>query len=456
MRPVFFIFAFLFAFGAQARAEEGRLRQSTELVITGKETKEQIMGLHDAGYKLNAWDTEGNATVFMSAAAKNSAKVVEELIEEGGDFHLKNPNGWTALSFAAAFNPDPDVIRVFIKKGADFKAKDAQGMTPLMLAAGFNKSPEVIKVLLDAGAEAGEKRSDGVTALILAVENKAPVETVRSLIAAGEDVDQEYQGRNLLYNALLMDTSPEIIAFLITAGANVHARDLKFRRTVLMEAALQSTAEVVKLLLERGASAMMTDERGRSAIFYAVQNKKYGKDIVPLLVENGADLEALDNDGFNPYMTALYFGNRDTAEAVWNAGGNLSRKFLDAGVSTLMWTALFGKERAVLDDLINPRSLEERDKDGNTALALVAAQGKDYNVLQILADGGADVNAVNKFGQTPLMLAALYAKNANMILTLLNANASPYLQDANGATAFDYAKKNKNPQIAETLKNYAE
>lgn len=327
---------FFFAFGVQAQEGRERLRQSNELVITGKETKDQIMGLDDAGYKLNAWDTEGDATVFMRASAKNSAKVVEELIEEGGDFTLKNPKGWTALSFAAAFNSDPDVIRVFIKKGADFKAKDAQGMTPLMLAAGFNKSPEVIKVLLDAGAEAGEKTPDGVTALIFAVQNKAPVETVRSLIASGEDVDQTYQGKNLLYNALLMDSSPEIIAFLITAGANVHARDLKLGRTVLMEAALQSTPETVKLLLERGASAVMTDERGHSAIFYAVQNKKYGKDIVPLLVENGADINASDNGGLNPYMTALYFGNRDTAEAVWNAGGNLSRKFLDMGFSTLM------------------------------------------------------------------------------------------------------------------------
>lgn len=451
---LFFLLSFCGAIcSVQARDEVEH--GATDLVFTGEESKEAILGLDDAGYKLNAWNRAGDMTIFMAAAAKNSADTVEALIEAGGDFNLKNPNGFTALSYAALSNPDPEVIKVFMKKGADFGITDKMGATLLMLAAGFNKSVPVVQALLDAGAKAGEVTPSGMTALMFAIGNKAPVGIVRSLIAAGENVNHFYKGQSLLFHAFLAKNPPEVIGLLISAGANVHARETEYGRSVLMEAALQGTPETVRLLLERGASPALADAEGNTALFYAVRNKEHGKDIISLLIEHGANVNASNNDKGNPYMLALYLGNLDAAKVLWKAGGNLGQEFLDMGFTTLIWTAAFGAEPSILNSLIHPHTLKERDKLGNTALARVAAFGKNYNVAQILLNAGADVNETNDAGCTPLMLAAKYSENANMVLTLLNADANLYAQDNDGRTAFDYAKDNDNPQILETLKNYA-
>jgi hypothetical protein len=55
---------------------------------------------------------------------------------------------------------------------------------------------------------------------------------------------------------------------------------------------------------------------------------------------------------------------------------------------------------------------------------------------------GADVNAHNNRGGTPLMYAVMYNKNTEVITTLLTAGADVKAKDLRGKTAFDYAQKN--------------
>jgi ankyrin repeat protein len=73
----------------------------------------------------------------------------------------------------------------------------------------------------------------------------------------------------------------------------------------------------------------------------------------------------------------------------------------------------------------------------NTALHFCCDKGHE-SCLEILLKAGADVNASNLVGQTPLMLAAS-KKHTRMARLLLNAGAKPNVKDKVGSTAIVYA-----------------
>ena len=54
----------------------------------------------------------------------------------------------------------------------------------------------------------------------------------------------------------------------------------------------------------------------------------------------------------------------------------------------------------------------------------------------------ADINVLDKFGATPLHLAANNTYNPEIIITLLKAGADGKIKDNAGNTPFDYAKEN--------------
>ena len=81
---------------------------------------------------------------------------------------------------------------------------------------------------------------------------------------------------------------------------------------------------------------------------------------------------------------------------------------------------------------------------------LTASQaGHLSEVVESLRKGD-DVNARDKQGRTPLMLAAIGAY-ATLVELLLNADAQPDLQDKGGRTALMHASKKGDPQIAAVL-----
>ena len=76
---------------------------------------------------------------------------------------------------------------------------------------------------------------------------------------------------------------------------------------------------------------------------------------------------------------------------------------------------------------------------------MLAAGFKSYpEVIKTLISAGADVNARDSDGMTPLMLAADGNDNTEVIKILIAAWADGKLKSSEGKTAFDYAKDNKN------------
>jgi len=81
--------------------------------------------------------------------------------------------------------------------------------------------------------------------------------------------------------------------------------------------------------------------------------------------------------------------------------------------------------------------------DGETPLILAATYDKNCEVITKLLKAGAKLEAREPGGRTPLLYAAETNQNPEVIATLLKDGAGPKEKNRAGKTAFDYAQNNK-------------
>lgn len=84
-----------------------------------------------------------------------------------------------------------------------------------------------------------------------------------------------------------------------------------------------------------------------------------------------------------------------------------------------------------------------RDKDGVTPLHRAAALNGNPEVIYTLIQLGADVNARDKNGWTPLHWAARFSKKPEVVLVLLKLGADPKARTDSGITAWDLIQENE-------------
>jgi ankyrin repeat protein len=104
---------------------------------------------------------------------------------------------------------------------------------------------------------------------------------------------------------------------LLEEGVNVDAVDSRFHATALMWAAHEGHADIVQLLLDNGADIDARQELGRTALWYSAQQDRLGA--ARLLVAAGADIGLAANDGTTPHDIAVERGHRDVVDLLANA-----------------------------------------------------------------------------------------------------------------------------------------
>jgi ankyrin repeat protein len=202
------------------------------------------------------------------------------------------------------------------------------------------------------------------------------------------------------------------------------------------------------------------------------------RDAVRQHLDRSPELIAVPNaDGLSPLMVALYHGRRELAEDLLArqtpeqltiheaaAAGVLARvrQVLDAdpqsvnawspdGFQPLGLAAFFGHAEAV--DLLLQRGGEvnthARHRFGVAALHAALA-GPNPEIARVLIAVGADVNAAQNSGSTPLHETAF---NGNLALTqlLLEHGANPAAVNKEGRSAVDVARERGHTQLAELL-----
>jgi ankyrin repeat protein len=257
------------------------------------------------------------ATPLMEAAFDGTVADLERELR-GAEVNAATELGVTALMWAAH---DPEKVRRLLAAGANPNSTTRSGHTALLIAAGYDGARDCVQLLLDAGADATVVTTEGqlpaFTPLVRAAM-RGDIDMVKALHAHGARI---VAGHPPLAMALLMAASQgdaPMVDTLLRLGGPVDARYPKdYERaepTLLMQAIADGQADVVKLLLGRGASLEARDSRGRSPLMYAAAAIDRGDTwIVEMLLEAQPDLSARTSEGETALTLAVEYRNRNAA-----------------------------------------------------------------------------------------------------------------------------------------------
>jgi uncharacterized protein len=116
----------------------------------------------------------------------------------------------------------------------------------------------------------------------------------------------------LMHAVLAEDADNTIVNLLIERGADVNAEDNGRHWTALHFAAQAQRDDIVKTLLENGATVDPVDTIGNSPLWVAVMNTSTSSlDVVRRLVESGADPNRKNTAGIAPVDIAKQSGRND-------------------------------------------------------------------------------------------------------------------------------------------------
>lgn len=415
-------------------SEDSKVREKAfinALLECGNEKIQQL--LLNTGISLSKesfHDSRGHSRLCM-AAAYGKLSEVKLLISLGAD---------TKASLHAAFcnvhddEVSPDlaaIVETLLKGGAPVNEVDEYGRTPLQVALGDSFPPS---------SPSETEETEYLTA-------------VQHLLKAGARVPEDILLDAVKPHVCSENGYEKLLNLLLEAGANPKATN-KNGRTALMTMGYRS-AKVAERLIKAGVDVNAKEVGERSALSYAIGY--YKAQIADLLVQKGAKISAED-------LTSFCRGSSDGDP---EACLHIARMLISAGQNPL---------QALLDDgefanVSNPAitaflaagvDVSARGRGGKTLLMQKWSAG----FVDELIRAGADVNAQDNDGMTPLMHIVMNMKPAYLnrtpedcqraINSLVRAGAKTDIRNKAGKTVLELAQEKKNEAIITQLKTISD
>ncbi|MEZ0223470.1 MAG: ankyrin repeat domain-containing protein [Alphaproteobacteria bacterium] len=263
---------------ARRKKEETTRRLIRELHALGRRCDPKIaIPLIESGVNLETLDEWGNTPLGM-AASRNEKEICEALLNAGANLFFRNKHGSTPF-MSTASNGYEELMKILIARGSDVNERDAKGETGIIHATKFGCRTGAIKILLEHGAEVDVADETGKTALDYCADGKKD-DRHYGRRGDGRDVYTELEQillagshRRFLEKAAgetFATPGLEIIKTL--ADADINMKDSR-GWTPLLGAAYQGDVEAMKLLLDRGANLQAVENTGKNALMLAVYPK---------------------------------------------------------------------------------------------------------------------------------------------------------------------------------------
>ena len=411
----------------------------------------------------NNFDLKRESYILSYAMENSDENIVKYLVENGADMYSYEI---TAL-YQAVLNLNPKLVEYFLDKGASIEkagGTDVYGNI-LMAASGskFNNNKNISAVdlkLLESLSQNSAKimqmiidkvdkklindSLEGKTPLIIAVGNSY-IDTAKILIENGANINAvDIEGWSALSYAV-NNGDIEIAKLLLENKAKIKDELLIAIKSPIVE----SSINMMKLLIENGANINYTDENGFTPLNIAIESGDM--ELTKFLITNGANVNSLMQDGVSLIGYAIAQNNMDLLQMLIENGANVNNTNGDSWADTPLKTASrLGLDNVVRILLTRNADINAVDMNGNTALH-TAALNSQLSVVKLLLEKNPNLDIQNKVGNTALHLAVI-SGNIDIVGELVLKGANTRIRNNDGKYPRDIARANNSAAIFEVLR----
>ena len=321
-------------------------------------------------------------------------------------------------------NDAEKAVELVLNDGLDINTPALCNRTPLLWAS-LSSSGEFIETLIDLGANVNAQRTD---------------DRVTPLILSGG-------WNNFMAVYLLLDHG---------ADANI-ARDNGY--TPLHRAVSEGFFDITKLLVQKGSNVNLQNKEGRTPIFLGVANKH--EQLIKLLIENEADVTIGYKENSTDRIHLVR--GKDRGRSAWHyvlVKKHLLGLFLKRTNGASINVADFGAilrsgwgedpPEGTIDKILEEGDFKEIP--GVTVLHIASNINNEPEIIDLLVKSGANVNAQDAEGFTPLHMAAIHG-NLKIVKTLFDLDADVNIVTTDGKNAVELAHLNEELEIEEYLES---
>lgn len=348
-------------------------------------------------------DIEKLIGLVVSALKENDGiNFLEYIISKGFDINFKLLKKECLVLKCAEGYIEPEVFKELERLGADMYSESSEGDNILLRCVERDEKLALFIIENYDLSQLDHSNKFGLTALMYAAINNK-VELARALIAKGSDAKARSSGPVGKNSYWIKTNGLTPLALAVRCG----------------------NAEIVKLLIDSGADTSVCDDDGCPAVFSLVyypfrflEERRFNSPIfenkcaiIPLLKEN---LDVPDKRGYTVLMEAMcttQFGHNRTdaysnvpiAAALIENGADVNAVSNDG--TTVLHLAVRGPEdslKALIKAKANPNV---QDNSGNTPLIL-ACKWESEKKVRMLLRAGADFNIKNNAGESAADLCA--------------------------------------------------
>ncbi|OAM05710.1 MAG: hypothetical protein TV41_06320 [Wolbachia endosymbiont of Dactylopius coccus] len=216
---------------------------------------------------------------------------------------------------------------------------------------------------------------------------------------------------------------------------------VKKQEEKLFNAVQKNDLNSVKDLINKGAN--INARNGNTLLHMAVSiNTGNPLSLIKLLIEKGADISSKNNSVQTLLDVANQYGKSEVANFLRDKQSEYDHLLLDAARS--------GNLDKITDLLNSGANIEAKEKDGKTPLYLAAREGHLYAVKSLL-NKGANIEAIENDKWTPLHTAAYHGK-LDVVKLLVERNANIEAKTDNGKTPLELARENDKQEVVDFLR----